>query len=132
MKTNIELKPCIKKIIDELMPKATERSCIIESKIPAEASLISDERAFTFILKRLLTLIIQSSLNSQISVSAMYESDSMSIFIKDNNNDYNGYISGKMEKHQALIRRAGCHLSFEFNNRRSIIVILRFLNNKKV
>jgi len=114
------------------MPKATERSCIIESKIPAEASLISDERAFTFILKRLLTLIIQSSLNSQIIVSAMYESDSMSIFIKDNNNDYNGYISGKMEKHQALIRRAGCHLSFEFNNRRSIIIILRFLYNKKV
>ena len=130
MPTKIELRKLADELIDESSFLNTSRKCVIENEIPFEIYLYTREKDLVFILNRFLSLIIQSSYNSRIRVSAIREESYTSIFIEDNNNDYSEYISGKMEKHKSRIQESGCYLSFEFNDKRSITVILRFTDRK--
>ena len=130
MKEKIELKKFVDEILLQLLPAAAAYKCKLENYISPGVILVTDTEAFIFIFYRLLKLIIQSSYHSSIRISNLYEGDSLSIIIKDNNNDYRGFISGKMEKHQAIIRKAGGCLRFEFIEKKSITVVLSFINQK--
>ena len=130
MKKKIEVRHYINDIIVQLFSPAAEYKCKFENNVSPEIKLVTDTEAFLFILNRLLKLIIQSSYNSSICISDVYDGDKLSIIIKDDNNDYRAFISGKMEKHQSIIRKAGCQLSFEFNEKKNITVILCFANNQ--
>ena len=127
----IELKPCLEEIILQLLPLAEARKCQLRNNLAQHISVMTNREAFLFVMKRLLTLIIHSSHNSTICISNSREGDKLSIIIQDDNNDYSGFISGKMEKHQLILKKAGCYLSFEFNEKKSITVILHF-NDKKI
>jgi len=131
MKDKIELRTHIDDIIIQLLPAAARYKCGIENNVPPGTNLITDTDAFLFILNRLLKLIIQSSYNSRIGISAIGEGDTLSIIINDDNNDYKAFISGKMEKHKATIKKTACRLSFEFNDKNKITVILRFTDQHR-
>lgn len=128
MKEIIKLKKYVDTVISSLVPFAAEHNCRLANELSPDASLVTDKEAFLFIMRRLLQLVIHSSHNSTISITDLIKGDRFLILIDDDNNDYKGFISGKMEKHQSIIRRAGCCLSFEFRDRRSITVILQFAN----
>jgi len=128
MKDKIDLRSSIDEIVIQLFAAAERYKCKIQNNIPAGINYATDKDAFLFILNRLLKLIIQSSHNSNIDISFMDDSSNLSIIIHDDNNDYKAFISGKMVKHQAIIRKAGCELSFEFGEKNNITVILRFTN----
>ena len=128
MRDIIELKQTVDAAIDPLVVIASAHRCRLLNHISPGTSIITDREAFLFIMKRLLRLIIDSSCNSIICISELKEGNSLLIRIKDDNNDYKGFISGKMEKHQSILRRAGCSLNFEFRDKRSITVILHFVS----
>jgi hypothetical protein len=130
MTTTIELRKFADELIVDLSVLTSSRKCIIENEIAADVFIKAERDELIFILKRYLDLIIHSSYSSQIRISAVSESNCTSIYIKDNNNDYSQYISGKMEKHKSRIQDSGCYLSFEFNDKRSITVILNFTDKK--
>src|SRR5260221_2139577 len=109
MPTKIELRKLADELIADSSSINTSRKCIIENEISSGTCVYTSEKELVFILKRFLNLIIQSSYNSRIRVSAIREKDYTSIFIEDTNNDYSGYISGKMEKHQSRIQESGCY-----------------------
>ncbi len=126
----IEVTRCLEDIISQLLPDAAERKCQLKNNLSPGITLPTNKEAFAFVIERLLKLIIYSSYNSTIYISNRHEGDKFSLVIKDDNNDYSGYISGKMEKHQSIMKNAGCYLSFEFSERKSITVILSFTNNQ--
>jgi hypothetical protein len=49
--------------------------------------------------------------------------------VKDNNNDYSRFISGKMAKVKPSVMKIGGDLNFEFNQRNSITILVSFTNN---
>ena len=130
MNDQIELKLCLEQIMPQLLPLAAERKCQLRNNLAQHTIAYTNKEAFLFVIKRLLTLIIHSSHNSTICISDRHEGGRLAIVIKDDNNDYSGFISGKMEKHQTVLKKARCYLSFEFNEKNSITVILHFTGKK--
>jgi hypothetical protein len=126
MTTEIELTSCIDEIIMPLRALAATYKCQFKNYIPSGIMVTTDREAFSFVINRLIRLILQSSYNSNISISHVYDQERLSISIADDNNNYNGFISGKMQKHQSIIKKAGCCLSFEFKEKKNITVILGF------
>ena len=126
MTIEIELTSCIDEIIMSLRALAATYKCEFKNNIPSGLMVTTDREAFSFVINRLIRLIIQSSYNSYISISHVYEHEQLSLRIAGDNNSYNGFISGKMQKHQSTIKRAGCCVSFEFKEKKNITVNLGF------
>jgi hypothetical protein len=129
MRDIIKLQQSVNLVIDLLAAAAMEHRCRLLNHISPDTILVTDREAFLFIMRRLLWLVIDSSRYSNIGISELIEGDRLLVLIKDDNNDYKGYISGKMEKHQSIMQQAGCRVNFEFHSKQSITVILHF-NNK--
>jgi signal transduction histidine kinase len=122
------LRQIAKQIINEILPAAISRNSFIINDIPAETSLNADEKLIAHILGNLLNNTVSSSHHGCIRISAKEEDDYIILSVKDNNNDYSRFISGKMTKVKPVVKKIGGDLSFEFNQRNSITILVSFSN----
>jgi nitrogen fixation/metabolism regulation signal transduction histidine kinase len=129
MANKIALRQFTNQLIKGILPSAISRNSFIVNDIPDDASLYAaDENLVAHILNNLLTNTVGSSHNGCIRVSAKQEDNHIVICVKDNNNDYSRFISGKMTKVKPAVNKIGGDLSFEFNQRNSITILVSFTN----
>jgi len=124
MTGRIALKEFVARLILEMMPIAISRRIVIINNISIDIVIETDEEKFLQVLEKLMMGTIRSSQNSCIRISAEVDDDRTFITIKDNNSNYSGYISGKMNKVESIVNAIGGKIYFEFNNRHSITIML--------
>jgi len=129
MANKIALREITNQLIKGVLQSAVSRNSFIINDIPAETRLNADENLLAHILGNLLNNTVSSSHDGCIRVSAKEEDGYVTISVKDNNNDYSRFISGKMAKVTPAIKKIGGDLSFEFNQRNSITILVSFTNN---
>jgi signal transduction histidine kinase len=128
MSNKIALRQLTNQLIKGILPSAISRNSFIVNDIPAETSLYADENLVAHILSNLLNNTVGSSHDGCIRVSAKQEDNHIIISVKDNNNDYSRFISGKMTKVKPAVNKIGGDLSFEFTQRNSITILVSFTN----
>ena len=128
MANNIALREITNNLIKEVLPSAIGRNSFIINDISSDTRLRADKNQIAHILGNLLNNTVNSSHNGCIRVSAVEEDGYVTISVKDNNNDYSRFISGKMTKVEPAVKRIGGDLSFEFNQRNSIKILVSFTN----
>jgi hypothetical protein len=126
MSKKIILKDLANDLIKGLLPTAITRNSFIINDIPDGANIDADAEVVAHILGSLLNNTVSSSHDGCIRISAKQEDSYMTISVKDNNNDYSRFISGKMAKVKPAIAKMGGDLSFEFNQRNSITILVSF------
>ncbi|MEJ0101814.1 MAG: hypothetical protein WDO19_04285 [Bacteroidota bacterium] len=131
MANKIALRQLTNQLIKGILPSAISRNSFIINDIPAETNLFADESLVAHILSSLLNNTVGSSHNGCIRVSAKQEDNHIIISVKDNNNDYSRFISGKMTKVKPAVNKIGGDLSFEFTQRNSITILVSFTNTNK-
>jgi nitrogen fixation/metabolism regulation signal transduction histidine kinase len=129
MTNKIALREITNQLIKEILPSAISRNSFIINDIPADTKLYADKTVIAHILGNLLSNTVGSSHHGCIRVSAKDEDGHVTISVKDNNNDYSRFISGKMEKVKPSVMKMGGDLNFEFNQRNSITILVSFANN---
>lgn len=125
----VVLKTLVDQLIKDLLPSAISRNSLIINDIPVKASIDADEELITHILCSLLNNTISSSNNSCIRISVSDDCGYTILSVKDNNNDYSRFISGKMGKIKSAVKKIGGGLAFEFNKRNSITILVSFTKN---
>ncbi|SRR5260221_8943176 len=131
MANKIALRQLTNQLIKGILPSAISRNSFIVNDIPDETSLYADENLVAHILSNLLNNTVGSSHHGCIRVSATQEDNYITISVKDNNNDYSRFISGKMTKVKPVVNKIGGDLSFEFTQRNSITILVSFTNKNK-
>ncbi|MGC4035690.1 MAG: hypothetical protein QM764_06985 [Chitinophagaceae bacterium] len=126
MTNKILLKQLADNLIKDVLPEAVNRKSLIINDIPQNVYLSADTATVTHILGSLLNNTVNSSHNGCIRVAASQEDGYTVLSVQDNNNDYSRFISGKMEKVKPAVKKAGGDLSFEFNKRNSITILVSF------
>ncbi len=120
------LKALASDLIKGVLPTAISRNSFIINDIPDQAILDADENVVAHILGSLLNNTVSSSHDGCIRISAAQEGTYTIVTVNDNNNDYSRFISGKMAKVKPAIAKLGGDLSFEFNQRNSITILISF------
>ncbi len=131
MANKIALRQLTNQLIKGILPSAISRNSFIINDIPAETNLFADESLVAQNFSSLLNNTVGSSHNGCIRVSAKQEDNHIIISVKDNNNDYSRFISGKMTKVKPAVNKIGGDLSFEFTQRNSITILVSFTNTNK-
>ena len=131
MANKIALRQLTNRLIKEILPSAICRNSFIVNDIADETSLFADETQVAHILSNLLNNTVSSSHSGCIRVSAKQEDNHIIISVKDNNNDYSRFISGKMTKVKPAVNKIGGDLNFEFTQRNSITILVSFTNKNK-
>jgi len=131
MANKIALRELTNQIIKGILPSAICRNSFIVNDIPDETSLYADANLVAHILSNLLNNTVSSSRDGCIRVSATQEDNHITISVKDNNNDYSRFISGKMTKVKPVVNKIGGDLNFEFTQRNSITILVSFTNKNK-